>query len=55
MKLLSFESIQEEINRQADEYYEKRPEGFGDPREDFMAGFTAALTMLLEAESSEAH
>lgn len=30
------------IEKLADDYYQDRPEGFGDPREDFMAGFRKA-------------
>lgn len=33
------------LEKLAKDYYQERPDGFGDPREDFMAGFLAAREM----------
>lgn len=46
------------IEKLADQYYQERPEGFADPREDFMTGFRKAREMavaLAQEEGFEAY
>lgn len=40
------EITDEEIEKAAKEYYIERPNGFGDPFEDFTAGYKAALAKM---------